>query len=175
MFETFLRPMEWEEWSPRGAELFRALRTPEVGEKMVLEANEFLARSLSNGIQRRIGEDERAAYYAPYSDPASRRPLLQWTREIPIGGEPSDVNAVDTRYDAWLASTPAVPKLLLTFDPPGELQPSPTGSTRMIEWARANVAALEVVTLGPAGHHAPEDVPHEIGAAIAAWLGRHPL
>ncbi len=175
VFETFLRPMEWNEWSPRGAELFRALRTPGVGEKLVLEANAFLARSLDNGIKRRISDDERAAYYAPYPEPASRRPLLQWPREIPIGGEPRDVEEVVTRYDAWLASTPGVPKLLLRFDRPAELQPSPTGSDAMIEWARTNVAALEVAALGPAGHHAPEDVPHEIGAAIAAWLERHAL
>jgi haloalkane dehalogenase len=175
VFETFLRPMEWTEWSPQGAELFRALRTPGVGEKMVADTNEFLARSLSNGIRRRIGDDERAAYYAPYADPASRRPLLQWTREIPIDGEPPDVNAVVARYDSWLASTPAVPKLLLTFPSPGELRPSPTGSPAMIEWARANVATLEVVALGPAGHHAPEDAAHEIGTAIAAWLSRHAL
>ncbi len=45
----------------------------------------------------------------------------------------------------------------------------------MIEWARANVASLEVVSLGVAGHHAPEDVPNEIGKAIAAWLGRRAL
>jgi haloalkane dehalogenase len=45
----------------------------------------------------------------------------------------------------------------------------------MIQWARANVAALDVVALGPAGHHAPEDVPHEIGKTIAAWLGEHGL
>jgi haloalkane dehalogenase len=173
VFETFLRPMEWKEWSPRGAELFRALRTAGVGEKMVLEENQFLARSLSNGIKRRIGEDEAAAYYAPYSDAASRRPLLQWPREIPIEGEPADVAAVVTRYDAWLASTPAVPKLLLVFDQPVELQPSPTGSPAMIQWARANVAALDVIGLGPAGHHAPEDLPREIGEAIASWLVRH--
>jgi haloalkane dehalogenase len=134
-----------------------------------------LDRSLSNGIKRRLGHDELAAYYAPYPDAASRRPLLQWPREIPIDGEPPDVDAVVRRYDTWLASTPRVPKLLLTLDPPSELQPSPTGSPAMIQWARANVAALDVVALGPAGHHAPEDVPHEIGKAIAAWLGEHGL
>jgi haloalkane dehalogenase len=175
VFETFLRPMQWKEWSPKGAELFRALRTPAVGEKMVLEANQFLDRSLSNGIRRRIGDDEKAAYYAPYAEAASRRPILQWPREIPIEGEPPDVQAIFARYDAWLASTPDVPKLLFAFDPPAELQPSPTGSPAMIQWARANVAALEVVSLGPAGHHAPEDVPHEIGRTIAGWLGRHGL
>jgi haloalkane dehalogenase len=175
VFETFLRPLSWNEWSPRGAELFRALRTPGVGEKRVLEDNEFLARSLSNGIGRRMSEEELAAYYAPYPDAPSRRPLLQWPREIPIDGEPADVNAIVSRYGVWLASTPAVPKLLLTFAPPAERQPSPTGSPAMMRWARANVAGLEVVALGPAGHHAPEDVPHEIGEAIAAWLGRHAL
>ena len=175
VFETFLRPMEWKEWSPKGAELFRALRTPGVGEKMVLEANQFLDRSISNGIRRRLGDDERDAYYAPYPDAASRRPLLQWPREIPIDGDPADVNAIVSRYDAWLASTPTVPKLLLAFDQPAELQPSPTGAPAMIEWARTNVAGLDVVSLGPAGHHAPEDVPHEISRAMTAWLGRHGL
>jgi haloalkane dehalogenase len=116
-----------------------------------------------------------AAYYAPYPDPASRRPLLQWPREIPIEGDPADVTAIVTRYDAWLASTPAVPKLLLGFDRPAELQPSPTGSPAMIEWARTHIAALDVVSLGPAGHHASEDSPHEIGTAIADWLARHGL
>jgi haloalkane dehalogenase len=175
VFETFLRPMQWSEWSPKGAELFRALRTSGVGEKMVLDENQFLARSLSNGIKRRLDDDELAAYYAPYSDAAARRPLLQWPREIPIDGEPADVEAIVTRYDAWLASSRAVPKLLLTFDPPGERQPSPTGSQAMIQWARTNVATLDVTGLGTAGHHAPEDLPREIGEAISDWLGRHGL
>ena len=175
VFETFLRPMEWQEWSPRGAELFRALRTPGVGERMVLEENQFLARSLANGSRRRLADDERAAYYAPYPDAASRRPLLQWPREIPIDGEPADVAARVTRYDAWLASSSSVPKLLLTFQSPPELQPSPTGSPSMVAWARANAANLEVAELGPAGHHATEDVPHEVGRAVADWLDRQGL
>jgi len=172
VFETFLRPMQWSEWSVKGAELFRALRTPGVGEKMVLEADQFLARSLANGISRPLTEAERAVYYAPYPTPASRRPILQWTREIPIDGEPADVRAIIERYDAWLASSPQVPKLLLAFDSPEGLQPSPTGSAAMVEWARQHVAALEIVHLGAAGHHAPEDKPLEIAKAIAEWLPR---
>jgi len=175
VFETFLRPMQWNEWSPQGAELFRALRTPGVGEKMVLGENPFLARSLSNGIHRRITDEERAAYYSPYSEPASCRPLLQWTREIPIEGAPADVSPIVSAYDDWLATSPRVPKLLLAFDSPAGIQPSPTGSPQMIEWARSHVAALDVVALGPAGHHAPEDAPHEIGSAIASWLEHHGL
>jgi len=174
VFESFLRPMTWSEWTPAGAELFRSLRTPGVGEKMVLESNQFLARSLQNGVRRGLSEQESAAYFALYDQPAARRPILQWTREIPIEGQPADVQDIVLRYDAWLA-TSAVPKLLLSFERPAELQPSPTGSPAVIEWARQHVAALEVAELPAAGHHAPEDVPHEISAAIAAWLARHAL
>lgn len=170
VFETFLRPMSWSEWSPRGAELFRTLRTPGPGEKLVLESNQFLDRSLANGVRRGLHEDERAAYYAPYAEPRSRRPMLQWTREIPIDGEPADVDAVVRRYDAWLESSPQTPKMLLGFDSPEGLQPSPTGSKAMLEWARMHVASLQVKNLGAAGHHAPEDAPREIADAIVGFI-----
>lgn len=175
VFETFLRPMTWSEWSPRGAELFKALRAPGAGEKMVLESHQFLDRSLANGIKRLLSEAERAAYYAPYAVPASRRPILQWTREIPIEGEPADVYAVFARYADWLAASSTVPKLLLSFASPEGLQPSPTGSPAMIDWARSHVAALEITHVGAAGHHAPEDLPEPIAAVIADWLARQGL
>jgi haloalkane dehalogenase len=167
VFETFLRPMPWSDWPPQGEQLFRALRTPGVGEKLVLEQNEFLARSLANGVQRGLAESDRSVYYAPYPDPASRRPMLQWPREIPIDGEPADVAAVIERYDEWLARTPAKPALLLTFGDTGLSAP------KIIDWARGTLQALEIVPLGRAGHHAPEDAPDEIARAIRSWLDRH--
>jgi haloalkane dehalogenase len=175
VFETFLRPLEWSDWSPRGAELFRALRTKGVGEQMVLEENAFLARSLSNGIRRPLSEDELAAYYAPYPTPASRRPLLQWPREIPIDGQPADVARVVSRNGEWLAASSEVPKLLLAFEAPAGLHPSPTGSPKLIEWARGHARGLEVAELPTAGHHAAEDRPQEIGEAIVAWMDRNRL
>ncbi|NMO15203.1 haloalkane dehalogenase [Pyxidicoccus fallax] len=166
VFETFLRPMQWSDWPPQGEQFFRALRTPGVGEKLVLEQNEFLARSLANGVQRGLSESDRGVYYAPYPDAASRRPLLQWPREIPIGGEPAEVAAVIEDYDAWLASPQAKPALLLTFGDTGLSAPG------IVEWARSTLRALEIVPLGRAGHHAPEDAPEEIARAIERWLDR---
>ncbi|WP_373049459.1 haloalkane dehalogenase [Vulgatibacter sp.] len=166
-FETFLRPLRWSEYPPKGAELFRALRTPGVGEVLVLEQNGFLAPSLQHGVQTHLAESDRERYYAPYPDPPSRRPLLQWTRELPIDGEPADVVAVLDRNAAWLAGSPAIPKLLLTFDG-GRLSNAPD----VVEWARTTVPALDVVHLGAAGHHAPEDAPEAIARAIDAWLAR---
>ncbi|MCU1280167.1 MAG: haloalkane dehalogenase [bacterium] len=167
VFETILQTMHWSEYPPQGAELFRALRTPGVGEKLVLEQNGFLARSLEHGVKHGLSEHDRAQYYAPYPDALSRRPMLQWTREIPIEGEPADVLAVVTRNGEWMARTPEVPKLLLTFD--GNAM---SNAPAVVDWARRTIPSLEVVALGAAGHHAAEDAPREIAGAISAWLDR---
>ncbi len=169
VFETFLQPMHWTDFPPQGVELFKALRAPGVGEKLVLEQNEFLAQSLAHGVKSGLSDAARAEYYAPFPDAASRRPMLQWPREIPIDGEPADVVAVVERNGEWMARTPAVPKLLLTFDGNG-LSNSPA----VVEWARRTIASLEVVPLGAAGHHAPEDAPVAIAGAIKTWLAKHP-
>jgi haloalkane dehalogenase len=114
VFETFLQPLRWSEYPPRGAELFRTLRTPGAGEELVLEKNAFLARSLENGVKRGLDDAERALYQASFPTPASRRPMLQWTRELPIDGEPADVTAVVERNARWIANSPSIPKLLIT-------------------------------------------------------------
>ncbi|NTX11755.1 haloalkane dehalogenase [Myxococcus sp. CA056] len=167
VFETFFRSMNWSDSTPQGEQLFRALRTPGVGEKMVLEQNEFLARSLANGVKTGLTESAREAYYAPYPNAASRRPMLQWPRELPIEGEPADVIAVIERYDAWLAHPSVKPALLLTFGDTGLSAP------KVIEWVRKSLPGLEIVPLPPAGHHAPEDAPDDIARALRSWLDRH--
>jgi haloalkane dehalogenase len=82
-----------------------------------------------------------------------------------IDGEPADVAAIVARNGEWLAGTPAISKLLLTFEGDGGLSNAPA----VVEWVRGK---LEVVALGPAGHHAPEDAPAEIAQAISRWLDR---
>lgn len=166
VFETFLRPMRWTDWKGEGEKLFRALRTPGVGEQMVLEHDVFLARSLEHGVKRGLAEHERREYEAPFPDPRSRRPMLQWPREIPIDGEPADVANVVEQYDAWLARGPELPVLWLTFEGSGLSTPE------LVGWARSSLPSLEILALGPAGHHAPEDAPDEIAAAISGWLDR---
>jgi haloalkane dehalogenase len=166
--ETFLRPMTWADYPPPVDDLFKAIRTPGVGEKMVLEENWFIEVAL-RATNPGISDADLAAYRAPYPDPASRLPLLQWGREHPVEGEPADVHDRVVAYDKWLADTPEVAKLLLTIEPAGLV------TADIEQWARDNIAALEVESVGPAGHHAPEDQPDAIGRAIADWLTRHQL
>ncbi|MBS1677639.1 MAG: haloalkane dehalogenase [Actinobacteria bacterium] len=169
LLEAVLHPVAWDEFPPSGQELFRAFRTPAVGERMLLEENLLIERALQGQIVRELEGEELQAYRAPFPTPESRRPLLQWPREIPIDGEPADVTARAQAYVEWMASTPEVPKLLLTFEG------APWSGDEVVEWSERNVAGLEVVACGPAGHHAPEDQPEAIAAAISEWADRHQL
>jgi haloalkane dehalogenase len=168
VIETFLRPMRWAEMAPQAAELFRGYRSPR-GEEMVLDNNMLIEVNLTRTVLGGLAKSDHDVYRAPFPDPASRKPLLAWTREFPLDGEPADVVEVVRGYDRWMAGTPDVPKLLMAVEN-GVL-----GSPEIIGWAAENFAAAEVEWVGPGGHQAPEDQPEAIGTAVARWLRRHAL
>jgi haloalkane dehalogenase len=169
--ETIVRPMSWEDLPEGARPLFRSFRTPGVGERMVLDQNAFIEQALPRTVAGGLTDADLVAYRRPYPTPDSRLPLLQWPREMPLDGEPADVVARVEAFDQWLATSPGVPKLLLTFDPgPGQMMAPP-----IVAWCQANIAGLEIAKCGPAGHHAPEDQPDAIAAAIVAWASRHHL
>ncbi|BCJ32370.1 haloalkane dehalogenase [Actinocatenispora sera] len=167
--ETIVRPMSWQDLPESARPVFTMLRTPGAGEQAVLEENLFIERALAANIAR-LGERDHAVYRDPYPTPASRRPLLQWPRAMPIDGQPADVVARVEAYDAWLAASVDVPKLMPVFhDGPGLMGPA------VEAWVRDHAARVEIVDCGVAGHHAPEDQPAAIAAALSAWIGRHGL
>jgi haloalkane dehalogenase len=167
--ETFLRPMRSEELAPPVAELFRGYRSPQ-GEKMVIEDNMVIEVNLGRGVAGGLSAADLDVYRAPFLEPASRKPMLAWTREFPLNGEPADVVEVVLGCGRWMAGTPGVPKLILAVEDGVGL-----GSPEVIGWAAENFAAVEVESVGPGGHQAPEDQPAAIGAAVADWLHRHAL
>lgn len=170
--ETIVRPMSWSDFPEAARPLFKSLRTAGVGESMVLDENLFIEQALPFGtIAGKLSDADMDAYRRPYPTRDSRLPLLQWPRQFPIDGEPADVFERVQAYDAWLAHSPQVPKLLLTFDSGPGLLMAPA----VIAWCAANIANLEIQPCGPAGHHAPEDQPDAIAAAIVAWADRHHL
>ncbi|MBE1565166.1 hypothetical protein [Nonomuraea africana] len=71
-------------------------------------------------------------------------------------------------YDTWLATSPEVPKLLLTFDSSPTLLITP----EVAAWCKDHIAALQIEHVGPSGHHATEDQPEAIAAAITNWALR---
>lgn len=172
LMETILRPMTWDDFPGPHRARYEALRAPGSGEAKVLDENFFIEQALKLTVRSGLAAEDHDIYRRPYPTRDSRRPLLAWPREMPIEGEPADTIARIEAYDAWLASSPSVPKLLLAFDgPEGTLMIGP----RMIEWARANMAALDIEACGPAAHVCPEDQPQAIARAIAGWTDRHRL
>jgi haloalkane dehalogenase len=171
--ETIIRPMSWEEFPAGGRPIFEALRTPGVGEKLVLDENAFVEKTLPMTVLTGLSEEDLAVYRKPYPTRESRRPMLQWPRSMPLDGEPTDVVSRIEDYDKWLANSQDVPKLLLTFDPgePNSLLIGPD----MTAWCASNISSLEIENCGPAGHLAPEDQPGAIAAAITSWADRHQL
>ncbi|MEV5742197.1 haloalkane dehalogenase [Microbispora rosea] len=169
-FETIVRTMSWSELGKAPRARAEAIRGPE-GEPLVLDRNFMVETAFTGGVLTPLGGEDMRPYLEPYPTRDSRRPLLEWARSMPLDGEPADVAERVGAYAGWLASSHDVPKLLLTFDASPTLLIGP----EMAAWCAANIAGLEVEHCGPAGHHAPEDQPEAIAAAIDAWAERHGL
>ncbi len=160
-------PMEsYEKMGPEIGQLFRDMRDPVKGPEMIIEQNMFIEGILPNaGVVRPLGEAEMNAYRAPFLDPATRKPILVWPRQIPIGGEPADVVEAVIAYGAWLKTT-EVPKLHV-YAWPGALNP-PSVSDLFVR----DMKNIETAYVGLGTHFIQEDNPEAIGRAIADWHRR---
>lgn len=161
--EAIAKPWSWEEWPEAAREIFKTFRSP-AGDEVVLQKNVFVERVLPASVIRRLTEEEMAVYRHPFLQPGeSRRPTLTWPRQIPLGGEPTDVVELVERYGKWIA-TSNIPKLFINADPGMIL----VGPQR--EFCRTWLNQQEVTVKGL--HFIQEDSPVEIGQAIARFLDR---
>ena len=148
-------------------EVFQALRDPELGYEMVIENNFMVEELLPHATMRKLTEEEIATYQQPYLNPEARKPTLVWTNQIPVAGEPADVEAVVKTYSKWLTQTP-IPKLYFYVYPGGAANPPGTD-----QWLAEHLPNLETHYLGVGLHYLQEDYPEEIGRAIADWMRRN--
>src|SRR5262249_164496 len=133
VMEGHVRPLpDWDAFDVGGRELFQCLRAPGTGERMVLEENFFIDTLLPGGLLRPLSGNDLPPYRAPYPDPASRLPLLQWAREIPISGHPADV-AARMQANADYLTTTRLP-VLLVHGQPGVLVTPAT-----LDWCRERI------------------------------------
>jgi haloalkane dehalogenase len=165
-FETIVKPMTGSELPLPAQERLRRFRAASA-----LDDDTFIRQAYTGGVLSPVSDEDLAAYLAPFPDVVSRRPVLAWAKQMPFDGSPAELMPRIEAYDAWLGTSPEVPKLLLTFEGSPTLLIGPA----LRAWCSENVAALDVVAVGEAGHHAMEDRPKEIAAEIAAWTERHGL
>jgi haloalkane dehalogenase len=159
--EAIVRPMSWADWPEAVRPVFQALRS-DAGEAMVLEHNAFIEEVLPHAILRELTEAEMDEYRRPFRTPADRRPTLEFPRLLPIDGSPAEICDIVARYGEWLAASP-VPKLLVRAEPGVLLR------GENLAYCRTWPNQTEVTVAGL--HFVQEDSPHEIGAALAEWLG----
>jgi haloalkane dehalogenase len=164
-FETLVRSRNWDEMDQSARSLFERLRSPE-GEELVLKDNVFVEKLIPARILRSLSEAEMAVYRRPYMEPGEdRRPTLEFPREIPVDGDPEHTALIVKDYGEWMAKND-IPKLFINGDPGTII----TGS--LLELCRTWRNQQEVTVRGK--HFLQEDSPHEIGQAIARWLGYLP-
>jgi haloalkane dehalogenase len=159
--EAIVQPRRYSDFPAGRGEVFKALRS-EAGERLILDENFFVESFLPRSTLRKLGEVEMQAYRAPYPDRASRLPMLQWPREMPIEGEPADVAAAVEAYGTWLAGSDAIPKLFIAANPGAII----VGRAREFCRSWPNQRACEVAGI----HFVQEDAPAEIGAALEGFL-----
>lgn len=160
--ETIVAPMYFADWPEEARDAFQVMRS-DAGEDLVLQQNMFVEKIIPAGVLRTLDQETHDGYRRPFSEPGEgRRPTLTWPREIPIDGEPSDVEAIVAAYGEWLAKSD-VPKLYIDSDP-GRMMAR--GNLRDICRAWPNQQETTVAGL----HYLPEDSPYEIGEAVAAFV-----
>ncbi|ACC42520.1 haloalkane dehalogenase [Mycobacterium marinum] len=159
--DALVQPRTWAGFTDYEP-LMRALRT-EQGERMALAENVFVEKVVPGGVQRQLTEEEMAVYRTPYPTPQSRIPTLLWAREIPVEGEPADVQAMVQEYADFLSRSD-IPKLLIVAEPGAILHEG--GSE--LDFARSWPNQREVKVAGR--HFLQEDSPDAIGAAVRAFV-----
>ena len=159
--EAIVMPMTWNDWPENARGIFQAFRSKK-GEDLILNRNIFIERVLPNSVIRELTVEEMDHYRAPFINTHDRQAILNWTRQIPIDGEPADISELVSRYGAWLEKSTNVAKLFINADPGSIL----TGRQR--EYCRTWPNQEEVTVSGL--HFIQEDSPLQIGQVIARWL-----
>jgi haloalkane dehalogenase len=147
--------------APAGS-FFAKLRSPE-GERFVLAENGFVERLIS-ALDLYLTDEDAREYRRPFlSRGEGRRPMLDWPRQLPLGGEPPHMYELVRSYSDWLVQESATPKLFVRADPGGLI-----AGKQQLDFVRQARKQTEVTVYGP--HFVQEVSPNAIGRALARWI-----
>ncbi|WP_165351144.1 haloalkane dehalogenase [Ciceribacter ferrooxidans] len=146
--------------------MFRAMRDPQEGRRMIMENNMFVEQILPMMINRSLGEKARREYGLPYRQIGDRLPTWAWPRDVPIGGEPASSVRLMNDIQSFMAKT-RMP-VLLAYADPGVLVPP-----QAVPFYTGLIRNLETAFVGQGLHFIQEDQPAAIGRALADWLRRN--
>lgn len=163
--EAVVRPYKWKDATLLERYLFKRMRHPEKGYKMVVEKNFFLKRLMPMMTKRKLTQEEKDYYMAPYTEEEHRKPIFIWPSQIAFNGEPASSYAIKSSYGEYLPDAP-VPKLMFHAKP-GMIIKKKEANRIKETWSN-----LETIDLGKGKHYLQETHPHAIGEGIADWYTR---
>jgi haloalkane dehalogenase len=160
--EAMIKTMSMDEFPPSLRAAMRMMRAPVTGWLMVSVGNIFLKKMVPDLTHATLSPEALAYYRSAFPTIASRKPILQWPRELPVDGKPADNSAVVEAYRQWLTET-ELPKLLFHGDDGVAIKQAE------VAWCRENLSNLDIVDLGEGSHFLQETHPHTIGTELSRW------
>jgi haloalkane dehalogenase len=146
--------------------LFRRLRDPVSGRKMLMEDNFWVETFLPASIMRDLAPEEMEAYRAPFKTVESRKSIFDMVQSLPIEGKPEREWATYAQMvDFWKATE--LPKLVM-YGTPSRVTPRAG-----IDWALQNLKRVDVAWVGYGIHFLQEDSPEGIGRAVDEWMRKN--
>jgi haloalkane dehalogenase len=147
--------------APPGS-FFAKLRSSD-GERLVLAENGFV-EGVIGALELYLTDVDAFEYRRPFLAPGEgRRPMLDWPRQLPLGGEPPHMYELVRGYSKWLVQENSIPKLFVRALP-GAL----IAGKESLEFVRGARNQSEVSVYGP--HFAQETSPNALGRALARWI-----
>lgn len=162
-YEAHIRAtMAWDMLALPMQQLAYLVGDEEALEKKVLDDNFMLKEFLPDCCMEKLPESVVAEYTAAYPDAASRRPLLQFLRELPLGNGEGPVVDLINGYSQFLCDS-KVPKLML-YAVPGFMT-----TMDSVQWAKGHLQNMTCHDLGDAFHLAQETIPDKISDMLRTW------
>lgn len=162
-YESHIRPtVNWDMLSLPVQQFAALFSGEEASYNEIINENFFINEALPTGVLRRLSSEELRHYSAPFATPESRKPLLKYVHELPVGNGPDDVVALIDAYSEKLKKS-SLPKLMF-YAVPGFITTIDT-----VQWAKNNLTDLELVDLGEAMHFAQETSPKLFANELVEW------
>ena len=144
--------------------IFKRIRDDEKGHEMIVENNFFIENIVyKTGTKRKLTEEEKAYYGAPFQTEESRKLMHVFAQEIPFEGPAHHNYETIHTYSEWLKET-TIPKLFL-YATPGMVV-----NKKQVKKIKSEMKNLQTVYVGKGKHYIQEDAPHEIGLAMKNWV-----
>jgi len=143
--------MGWDELSPQARARSETIRGDK-GEELYLDQDLLVRQAFTGGRAHSRQRPGPGGLPGALPDPGkSRRPLLAWARQMPLGGEPAGLVTRIEAYDAWLEASPASAQAADDLRGLADAAHHPGDGGLVRE---PHLHSLEIAHCGKAGHHA---------------------